>query len=544
MLGDRGGQGIELAELEQVGHAPVHALQLGLAVPRRLRRGHQLVGDGQPLLGVVRGPERHVPGAQRLEQRSAAAAPPGAHGLVAQALAQRRRRLVVDLDRQPREQPRAQLGVLGHGVQGLLEQRPHVFPDGADGHGQPRGAERRTRQQLVVPERARQPRRLVEAEPSGRRVAQALMGAGQAQQHLRAKRIALVEVARGGTLEQVGGVLVGERAHRLRGGAQRAGRRGAGVHERAGIEEMPRPLGQPAVAGQRLERLRQPPVQQRTARAGQPGDHRLAHQRVGEAVVTGGRRLVDQPGGHRRVEAVGDGLVAQLAGGRQVREREVLAGHGRQSHGLGGRLRQAREPPVDQRAHPLGHLHAGGLHQRLGRAAGVGLDQMAHQLLDEERVRHPCGAGWPRPARATPVRRATCRPGRPSRPRTGRPAPRARGAARAAGRRAARAARAGPRRPRRAASRPRAAAPGPACGARARASPASHRRPSAGPRRSAAPGPGGRRIRSSRPRPRTGDGERPAARPRAARPSGASSGSRRASSPDTQPGSAAPAPAT
>ena len=96
---------VELAELEQIRDAPVDALELRLAIPARGGCGHELLGDRQSLLRVIGAPERDMPGAEGLEQRATAAAATGLQRLRAHLLAQRRGRRVVDLDREPREQP-------------------------------------------------------------------------------------------------------------------------------------------------------------------------------------------------------------------------------------------------------------------------------------------------------------------------------------------------------------------------------------------------------------------------------------------------------
>ena len=126
MVGDRLQQGLAVAELEQVGDAPVDPLQLGLAVVGRARLRDQLVGDGEALLGVGGAPERDVPRAQGLEQRRSAGAPAGGQRLGAEALAQLDGRLVVELGRQAREQPRSQRRVVGRGGERLLEQGPDL----------------------------------------------------------------------------------------------------------------------------------------------------------------------------------------------------------------------------------------------------------------------------------------------------------------------------------------------------------------------------------------------------------------------------------
>ena len=135
-------QRLAVAELEQVGDAPVDALQLGLAVVGRARRRDQLVGDREALLGVGRAPERDVPRAQGLEQRRPPARRPAASASALSALAQLDGRLVVELDRQAREQPRSQRRVVGDGGERLLEQRPGPPAGRADAHARSRRPER------------------------------------------------------------------------------------------------------------------------------------------------------------------------------------------------------------------------------------------------------------------------------------------------------------------------------------------------------------------------------------------------------------------
>ncbi len=72
MLGDRRAQRVQLAQLEEVGDAPVDALELRLAVARLGGGADQLVGDGEPLLRVRGAPQRDVAGVERLEQRAPA----------------------------------------------------------------------------------------------------------------------------------------------------------------------------------------------------------------------------------------------------------------------------------------------------------------------------------------------------------------------------------------------------------------------------------------------------------------------------------------
>ena len=284
------------------------------------------------------------------------------------------------------------------------------------------------------------------------------------------------------------------------------GRPGGGARARAAGARGPR--------GQRLQRLGHPPVQQRAPRRAHPGDHRLAHERVGEAVAPRPSGLVDQPRADRDVEALGGRLVVHLGGGGHVPEREVLARDRRDPHRLADRLAEASQAAVDDLPDAVRHLAPRRLDQRRRGPAGVRLHEVAYELLDEERVASGAPVHGRRQRRRRPARQPRRRqladlvlvPGPRGR--------RARDGARAAGRRGAHRARAPPRRPRRAASRRRAAGPTRRSGRRARASAASPGPPSAGPPRPAAPAGRERRGRPQPRPPRTGGGERRPARPR------------------------------
>ena len=96
----------DAAELEQVDHAPVAPLQHRLAIAGRLGGGDHVAGDGQPLVGVVRGPQRDAVGVQRGRERGGiVGAPRPLHGEGAE-LAGTSGVRVVQLDREPCEQPR------------------------------------------------------------------------------------------------------------------------------------------------------------------------------------------------------------------------------------------------------------------------------------------------------------------------------------------------------------------------------------------------------------------------------------------------------
>ena len=141
-------------ELEQRHHPEAPRRQGHLPVPGRLREGEHLRRGAQPGLGVRR-PRLHVaPGAQRMGQSGPIAGLPGEpHGLIAPLLPVCRRGEVGRRDRTPREQARAQLGVVGaEQGQRLLEQaelavvpEPHleaagIGPNAQRGQGQEVGA--------------------------------------------------------------------------------------------------------------------------------------------------------------------------------------------------------------------------------------------------------------------------------------------------------------------------------------------------------------------------------------------------------------------
>ena len=231
---------------------------------------------------------------------------------------------------------------------------------------------------LAVAERPRLGGRGHEAAVGRGGVAGALPRVAEREQDLGAQPRVAVHLA--GALQQLGRVLVGQPARRLVRRPQRRPRGGRRVDQRARLEQVPRHLAGPARL--RVERAREAPVQQRAAGGRQPGQHRLAHQRVREAVAAGHRGLVDQPGRDRRLERLGDDVVACVADGRDLGQREVLARDGRDVDRARSILRQPREPPADDRMHAGRHLGGRG---RL-EVGGARLDEVAHELLDEQRV--------------------------------------------------------------------------------------------------------------------------------------------------------------
>ena len=174
---------------------------------------------------------------------------------------------------------------------------------------------------------------------------------------------------------------------------------------------MARELEQPALAaifGQRLERGGEAAVQQRTPRAREPHEYGFSYEGVGEAVATGHPALVHQPRPDRGVQVAGQLVVAGLAGGGDVREQEILAGHRRDLHGAADAIRQPDQPPIDHRAHTVRDLGAGRRDQLGGRHLGVGLHQMARELLQEQRI----AGGAPSQSRRELGRRLRTKPRR------------------------------------------------------------------------------------------------------------------------------------
>ena len=171
--GDRVGErlvGVDLrgrlpdaAELEQVDHAPVARLQHRLAVAGRLGGGDHLAGDGQPLVGVVRGPQRDAVGVQRGRERGGIVRAPRLLDGEGAELAGAGGVGVVQLDRQPGEQPRGRRQITGRrGRERLLEQAHGRGVGGGDDDRHPAVAERRPGEQLRGRPRrgrARRPRR-------------------------------------------------------------------------------------------------------------------------------------------------------------------------------------------------------------------------------------------------------------------------------------------------------------------------------------------------------------------------------------------------
>ncbi len=185
---------------------------------------HELVGDGEPLLGVRRGSRarragRPAPRAARARRCAARPRAPRRSAARAASAAARSR---------PRS-PAARAGAAAAAelrstaASASSSSARTSSADRPDAHGQPGRSERRAGQQLAVAESARhraRPRRSG-GRPRARRPARWRTSA-EAEQQLHAQRVAPLELARGGPLEQRAGVLVGERTRRLLRRAQRA----------------------------------------------------------------------------------------------------------------------------------------------------------------------------------------------------------------------------------------------------------------------------------------------------------------------------------
>ena len=133
-------------------------------------------------------------------------------------------------------------------------------------------------------------------------------------------------------VEQVGRLLVGERAQRLVAGALGVVERALRVARRGGLDEVVGELEQPGAAGpgaRALERLADRPVQPRAADRAQVVVERLADQAVGEAEAAGlARRLGEQVQRERLVEAL-EQLGPRDAGrALERRDPEAAAGDG------------------------------------------------------------------------------------------------------------------------------------------------------------------------------------------------------------------------
>ena len=97
----------EVAALEVVETSQLRACSSRSASPRSIASASISSRGGEPLVEVLRAPQRRVASVERVEQF---VGPRERHRLVAERLALLGRRLVVGLDRQPRDEPCAQRG--------------------------------------------------------------------------------------------------------------------------------------------------------------------------------------------------------------------------------------------------------------------------------------------------------------------------------------------------------------------------------------------------------------------------------------------------
>ena len=215
---------------------------------------------------------------------------------------------------------------------------------------------------------------------------------GQQQLAAPAHRVGLeapLHVERAGVV--LGRLLVGEHGGGLLGGAQRIDDgllRVLGVRRATG--EVMRQLGQVAAVPaplRGLDRLPHALVDPGPARHRHPLVERLPDQRVGEQVVAGALvRLGQEAGRERLLERAEELVLGQQHDAFEQCGVDVAADHRRDAEQLDGRRLEPAEPPRDDLLDALGQTEA--LELRRARAAGVHprLEQVADDLLHEERV--------------------------------------------------------------------------------------------------------------------------------------------------------------
>jgi hypothetical protein len=233
---------------------------------------------------------------------------------------------VVELDRQPAEQPRAQRRLaLAETGQRALEQRDGLGIVAEHGRGQPAAPERGPRELDGVASRRGG---LGEARPRRLDLAESQVRIAEPEQKLgaplagRSSPLALAVADRSECAFEVeGGILVGQPRH---GGA--CGARRVLDHLRGRATRKPevvRELG--VLAAGTLERLAHAPVQQRAAGAGELGVDRLAHERVREHRAAG--LLADQVRGECGVERRDERVTRHPARGLEHVGPHLAAGH-------------------------------------------------------------------------------------------------------------------------------------------------------------------------------------------------------------------------
>ena len=260
---------------------------------------------------VERGGERaRVAGAARGGDRL------GAEGLRAGAV-----RGVVELDREPRLQPRAQQGGEGRGFERLLEPRDRLGVEVDDRDAEAGEPERGLRQQRGIAPAPGEPGGGVEGAARARGVAGAQQRVAAGEQDRAGLVLRVGERERlERALEALGGVLVGEPLERAAPGADEQVGDLARVGGRRRLEQLGGDLLQVAVLAQRPQRLRRAAVQARAAQHVELVVDRLAHERVRELEALAGRGAPQQPRAQHLVERrLGGGRLERRGAGQRAR---------------------------------------------------------------------------------------------------------------------------------------------------------------------------------------------------------------------------------
>ena len=307
----------DVAQLEQVDDRPAGALELELRIADRLGQAAQLGRDLEPLLHGLGPPERVVARVQAGRERHRVAEP-----------ARERDRLggereppvgiarVVELEREPGEQPRAQRRVLAaERPERLLQQPGDVLLHAPELRPAAGVAERRAAEQRRVAERASAARGRGErrrgARPTPARSCDAPSASSSSQRRRSSSAPGqLARTQRGAVVP--GRLLPGEQAVRAAARREREVDRALGPVDRRGEREVVRELAQVRVelgAAERDQRLAHAAVQARAAQRGQPVVERRAHQRVAERVAPDALGDLDQHAGGDRLLERGHELV-------------------------------------------------------------------------------------------------------------------------------------------------------------------------------------------------------------------------------------------
>ena len=186
----------------------------------------------------------------------------------------------------------------------------------------------------------------------------------------------------------IGRLLPREQAVGAAAGGEREVDRARRALDRGGAREVAGELRQPRVeivlvAGE--DRLADPRVQPRAAQGGEAVVERGADERVGERVAADAAGdLAQHAGAHRLVERGDEVVPGQRAERLEQPEVELAADHRRDLDRLARRRRQPPDPPRGHLSHAVGH--PGLLEVDGALEAARALAQVAHDLLDEERV--------------------------------------------------------------------------------------------------------------------------------------------------------------